>query len=468
MSVALEAIAKLRQKDLHKVAKTDVELIRNTSIKSERWVQWNVRKIDNVKTYYEVYNPGPNQEILWVEFHVKARTFQILESVSGLEKLLERSKDSMYGVKVDVRDMNVDAAVREVQLRLDDVYNLVEQRLKEQGATIVSMSKKMRNVRRPNTLIAQGKANNSSSPGASGDGEPWYVGWQCDEKCLDKSYDKEFKKLKKTVGLTWLPWVGDQYHTSKILVVGESNYAESDWCKFVDCDKLFVRKVSDYICIRRCNKKKGRALATIARMLSPLGVRGDEVPVGWRRIAYMDIVQRCLEDYGNKKLERPKMTDRIDGWKCVASVIETLRPKLVILMGKPAVAMIKKSFPDLICPCPDCCAMQGDEGHLHARIDNGRGGLVDVVVIPHPTSHGFSHPAWKNFLTDSFPDVAYFRQLKVVQHGETNKTVPLYAVEELKNGKKAKPVGRMRNPDLPGCVVDRKTFEKLYGVKLPK
>ena len=50
---------------------------------------------------------------------------------------------------------------------------------------------------------------------------------------------------------------------------------------------------------------------------------------------------------------------------------------------------------------------------------------------------------------------------------DNKKTVPLYAVEELKNGKKAKPVGRMRNPDLPGCVVDRNTFEKLYGVKFP-
>jgi hypothetical protein len=47
------------------------------------------------------------------------------------------------------------------------------------------------------------------------------------------------------------------------------------------------------------------------------------------------------------------------------------------------------------------------------------------------------------------------------------KTVPLYAVEDLAMDKKDKPVGRMRNPDLPGCVVDRKTFEKLYGVKFP-
>jgi len=46
--------------------------------------------------------------------------------------------------------------------------------------------------------------------------------------------------------------------------------------------------------------------------------------------------------------------------------------------------------------------------------------------------------------------------------------VPLYAAKDLKRGKNAKPVGTMRNPDLPGCVVDRKTFEKLYGVKFPK
>ena len=50
---------------------------------------------------------------------------------------------------------------------------------------------------------------------------------------------------------------------------------------------------------------------------------------------------------------------------------------------------------------------------------------------------------------------------------EIKKTVPLYAVEDLAMDKKDNPVGRMRNPDLPGCVVDRKTFEKLYGVKFP-
>lgn len=51
---------------------------------------------------------------------------------------------------------------------------------------------------------------------------------------------------------------------------------------------------------------------------------------------------------------------------------------------------------------------------------------------------------------------------------ERKRDIPLYRIDDIEKGKKAKPVGRMRNPDLPGCVVDRKTFEKLYGVKLPK
>lgn len=39
------------------------------------------------------------------------------------------------------------------------------------------------------------------------------------------------------------------------------------------------------------------------------------------------------------------------------------------------------------------------------------------------------------------------------------KRIPLYEVKDLKNGRKAKAVGWMSNPDWPGCVmVDQKTL----------
>ena len=378
MSVALDTIEELRNPGNHKVAKTDIKWNLNTSTRSNQWVQWNVRKIKGVRTYYEVYNPDPKQEILWVEFHVKARTFQILESVSGLEKLLERSKDSMYGVKVDVRDMNVDAAVREVQLRLDDVYNLVEQRLKKRGVTIMPLS--------------------------NGNGEPWYVGWSCDDKCLDKSYDKEFRELKKSAGLTWLPWVGKEYRNEKILVIGESNYADKDWTRTVDKDLMYTRKVVDHICFRGMHRKS-QTLPNIARMLNVFaGTKDDIVPMVWSKIAFADVCQRCL-----KRHERPTSADVVNGWRAIFALIRMLQPRFLIFMGKTAADFLSEEVQGMQVRCPITCSRKNDSRHKHAIIRTGNM-QIPMILLPHP-SNGFSHNVWRKYLRETFPSDPYFRRL---------------------------------------------------------
>ena len=54
-----------------------------------------------------------------------------------------------------------------------------------------------------------------------------------------------------------------------------------------------------------------------------------------------------------------------------------------------------------------------------------------------------------------------------MRNRRAKKVVPVFAVGEVKNARKSKPVGWMRNPDLPGCVVDIETFKKINGVKIP-
>lgn len=360
MSVARDTIKELRNPGNHKVAKTDIKWNLNTSTRSNQWVQWNVRKIKGVRTYYEVYNPDPKQEILWVEFHVKARTFQILESVSGLEKLLERSKDSMYGVKVDVRDMNVDAAVREVQLRLDHVYNLVEQRLKKRGVTIMPLS--------------------------NGNGEPWYVGWSCDDKCLDKSYDKEFRKLKKSAGLTWLPWVGKYYgdpeiNNSRILVVGESNYAAKNWMEYVNNDECYTRKVIDYSCMVRRER-----ISTMSNIALLLKRDEDSEPVErsvWSRIAYCDVCQSCVEN-GNQ----PCRDDFSSGFPILLRVIEILAPSIVVFAGTRVVG---------------CAGLDYERGNKKINRSYGYWGCIQdnrtFVAVKHP-GRFFTVEEWRNFLQE--------------------------------------------------------------------
>ena len=50
------------------------------------------------------------------------------------------------------------------------------------------------------------------------------------------------------------------------------------------------------------------------------------------------------------------------------------------------------------------------------------------------------------------------------------KMVPMYSAEDFFSGKKnANPVGWMSDPDEPGPVIlDRKTWEKLMGIRLPE
>ena len=410
MSVALETIAKLRQKDHHKVAKTDVELILNTSTRKERWVQWDVRKIDNVKTYYEVYNPDPNQEILWVEFHAQARVFPPLASIAKLRRFEgpDTHGHFMCGVELDVAKLDADQAVKKVQRQLDIVYNVVEAELKKNGSKITHIIKKARNERRSESRGVRRRSNDTKVPYAKVDGMPWYVGWRCDESCLDKSYDKKFGNLKKTAGLTWLPWVGKEYRNERILVIGESNYTDKGWTKTVDEDQRYTRKVVDHICFRRMHRQS-QTLPNIARMLNVFeGTKMDIVPMVWSRIAFVDVCQRCLEQV-DKRRKRPTDADIVDGWRTIFALIKILKPRFLIFMGKTAADFLSDEVKGMQVSCPITCSRKSDSRHKHAIIETGDM-KIPMILLPHP-SNGFSHNVWRKYLRETFPSDPYFRRL---------------------------------------------------------
>lgn len=344
MSVALEAIAKLRQKDLHKVAKTDVELIRNTSIKSERWVQWNVRKIDNVKTYYEVYNPDPNQEILWVEFHAQARVFPPLASIAKLRKFEGLNAHGfMCGVELGVAKLNAVQAVKKVLRQLDAVYNVVEAELKKSKAKIESMTKR---GTRDGSALPRMKVARDRNPTMRAD---WHLNYRCNEDYLDRGYDERFDVVN---GLTWLPWVGKNYNNARLLVVGESNYADRLEPETVESavgrvngDRWFTRKiVSAFGADRNISNK---TFDGIARMLNVNGdlreVDAESSLAVWKKVAYVDLLQCALRGlgWGPDKRARPsegrtKNEARAfweEGCRVIFSLIDLLRPHAILCVG---------------------------------------------------------------------------------------------------------------------------------------
>lgn len=344
MSVARDTIKELRNPGNHKVAKTDIKWNLNTFTRSNQWVQWNVRKIKGVRTYYEVYNPDPKQEILWVEFHVKGNAFKILKSVSGLEKLLERSKDSMYGVKVDVRNMDLDKAVKKVRRQLEAVYKVVEVELKKSKAKIESMTKR---GTRDGSALPRMKVARDRNPTMRAD---WHLNYRCNEDYLDRGYDERFNGVN---GLTWLPWVGKNYNNARLLVVGESNYADRADLETVESavgrvngDRWFTRKiVSAFGADRIISNKTFEGIARMLNVNEDAGeVDAEFSSAVWKKVVYVDLLQRALRGKGwNQDEERARPSEGrakneerafwVEGCRVIFNLIELLEPHAVLCVG---------------------------------------------------------------------------------------------------------------------------------------
>lgn len=176
------------------------------------------------------------------------------------------------------------------------------------------------------------------------------------------------------------------------MVVCESNYAIPKWCEWVDSHKDFTRLVSDYLCIKRIEKVKGRTLPTIARML--MRDSNELIPEVWGRIAFMDVVQKCLRDGGRVK-GRPSIDDIQTGWRGVLAVAKVLQPKIILVSGANCVLDV---CPDMQCACSVCCPILDE--HSHGRI-----GTIPVLFIPHPMSRGFSYIEWRKMLRSAIPNV---------------------------------------------------------------
>ena len=162
--------------------------------------------------------------------------------------------------------------------------------------------------------------------------------------------DRGFVKLHKEGILTWYPWVGANYQPGGLMVIGESNYADSDEgkspeeaCEKVDMDVNFTREVVNKFCIN--HEEYNKTLDGISKVLSIDGFAADSYFV-WQRIAYMDVIQKAMRGLPKKPVperwvkykgvgrERPGC-ERLWkwGWRAVLKVIDILKPGVLLLVG---------------------------------------------------------------------------------------------------------------------------------------
>lgn len=140
-------------------------------------------------------------------------------------------------------------------------------------------------------------------------------------------YDNQFEKVKE---LKWYPWVGNEYHKSKILIVGMSTYYvdgeewSPEWRKFCDKDvcpnRVLVGDVID-----GCDHKPFKVMAQTFIQHGADKEYADDTRIAfWKSVAFLNFCQHIVagESGECKKVDESKIA--------LENAIKIIEPELVL------------------------------------------------------------------------------------------------------------------------------------------
>ena len=137
-------------------------------------------------------------------------------------------------------------------------------------------------------------------------------------------FDAAFDGIK---GLTWLPWVGQQYSSKKILVLGESHYCyDSHTPLEIEHYRNETREVvAEYVNDPQAGNQY-KTFAPITQILNNTMCPGQSRVQVWSQIAFMNLIQACMQNNSH----RPHWEQFLRGWRVVLEIISYLRPNVCI------------------------------------------------------------------------------------------------------------------------------------------
>jgi hypothetical protein len=217
----------------------------------------------------------------------------------------------------------------------------------------------------------------------------------------ENKFDKELLTIP---GLTWLPWVGQNFaqSTARTFVLGESHY---NWGEEKAAERLksndFTRSVlkGQGLLINR-EKSNWPLFRNVERALfQKKEVSAEERNELWLSVAYNNLVQRPMGT--NKK--RPSVEDYYKGWGVFLASCKVLGTKKVLVLGSEAKKLkaldqyVKKEA--RITSSVKAIGKVGRYKFRKATLQIDGQGTIELWFIRHPSSF-FSWRNWGAALND--------------------------------------------------------------------
>lgn len=218
--------------------------------------------------------------------------------------------------------------------------------------------------------------------------------------------DKSFLKIEQ---LNWLPWIGKEYinipANKKILFVGESHYQKETLKSKTQHSRIdFTRIVIEEQGVNGNHYTK--IFPNLYKALfNDLDIDSKEF---WNNVCYYNFIQRPME--GVKS--RPKTSDFLTGWEVFESLINLIKPAIVIFIGTSSanyLSRYKKNNTSLIKPFDWNDKINGAYAKS-TEFDNTK-----ILAIKH-TSSRFSSEKWNEYLNKKIRNELKWHYEKITAH----------------------------------------------------
>jgi len=213
-------------------------------------------------------------------------------------------------------------------------------------------------------------------------------------------YNELFDKINE---LRWYPWIGSNYTENKILIIGESHYAQDENGNFdKECYEDFLSDKNTTINIveRLLNGESWKMFQNTYKAL--LGTDNINKEAFWSNVAFYNFVQlprKTIED-------KPSKTDFISGWNVFYELLKVIKPTHCVFLGLSSAQYLKSVmkrkkgiiFADKKSTFEQCDKKigfyWGRIAHLEYEDVN-----TDITFIHHP-SLAFKDKDWHNYLME--------------------------------------------------------------------
>jgi hypothetical protein len=220
----------------------------------------------------------------------------------------------------------------------------------------------------------------------------------------DKQFDSQFDKVEN---LVHYPWIGCNYASApkRVLIMGDSHYTVNDEGEF--CPEEYDRCVTDKEYTRgiiNCAIEEGSWKFHTNLQKTFLDENDMDVEGFWNKIASYNFIQEPMKGTH----EVPSLADYETAWKCLADVVQIIKPDICIFVG----LRNDKGMNILDEKCVKYFIQTLDEKINNSYPKKGELQFANGYKLPfymiHHTSLGYSPQLWYDFLNKEIPEVVSF------------------------------------------------------------